>query len=603
MDPTILKPPSRFALPAQRGVSRSPSRSPIRNQHVVSRGLEPLLSDLSPTSTLKALQSADTAEAPASPNASLIDSAISASTSERAWGIKAALAGKKVRDWYKELEAWPWPSAAHDGRNGFEPLAGALQEGREETAEGGPEELQYGSLPAWTAQEYEQRIEEIRDDLETLELEELKAHVRAMHLSTDPRRSTYGQFDAGLINGYAQLDDFTAIMTSTIMQTLPDVSRLNALLGIWSIRLVVSRQVPGFLDCIEETQTAMDSAWKAVGEPRNEGPRSESDINREAFMTMRGVLEKQIHELGQRLDSMLDALEGREDTVPEPWIDRMEAVEADFETWAVQTEQRVLEGELLAARARPRSPATPARRHSDEDGEISSHLRNMLSSREASAEKTHARVYSLGNNTFEPHSKPRPLGLNLSRPQTPVEGPINSDFSSDYSYPGSATSGSFSNMSSPEIQQASRAEYFGAPVEITSPNLVQKDPMSPSDTISRQSSQRTERGNPDTDDIASGTRSRASSFMPEPAILEDGPPVESRPSDIEQSMFRHFAELNDQGSPTHDQPKSSSNDEPSMVGREHAETMYGTPLKRTKPRNKFEDAAVVAPGKSNLGIR
>lgn len=539
--------------------------------------LHPLLSDLSPTSTLKALQSVDTVAEAVPRNSAFIDCVAAASTLERAWGIKAAVAGRKVRDWYQELEAWPWPTASHDGRNDFESPAHVRGEGREGGIEGVPEESYWGSLPDRTVQQYEERIEDIRDDMETLELEELKDHVRAIHLSTNPRRSMYGQPNASYANGYTHLDDFTAVITAMIMQTLPHVSRLNTLLGIWSIRLLVSRQVPGFLDCMELTRTAVDSAKEVVGEPRFETTSTKPAINREGFVTMRGVLEKQILELGQRLDYMLDALEGRDDTVPNSWIDGMETVEADFGDWIVETEQKLLESEFRAVvrdknldivapdehtrNLPPRATALGSEgkdvSRDNFDSKAIPTSRNSESIKQSQTRDTAftppisplQRTYiDLSNSgAYEPlipeaeslgadgkivrsRSNSKLTCLNLIKAQTNSEGPVSSDFPSDNSYPGSATSDYFSNMSSPEIQHASRAEYFGAPVEVTSPSLIKNDPMSPSDTVSRQSSQRTERGMPMSEDLSSsqgfpssaGTRSRASSFILEPAILEDG---------------------------------------------------------------------------------
>jgi len=589
----------------------------MRRQQLVAHELDPLLSDLSPTSTLKALQSVDTVAEAVPRNSAFRNCVAAASTSERAWGIKAALAGKKVREWYRELEAWPWPTASHDGRNGFEPSTEVLRGGKEEGIEREAEESSWGSLSARTVQKYEERIEEIRDDMETLELEELKDHIRAIHLSTNSRRSMYGQLDASYINGYAHLDDFTAVITATIMQTLPDVSRLNSLLGIWSIRLLVSRQVPGFLDCMEETRIALNSAKKVVGEPGFEDSSSEPAINREAFVTMRGVLEKQILEVGQRLDYMLDALEGREDTVPDSWIDGMEAVEADYEDWVVGTEQKVLESEFRAVvsdkdpdvvapgqHTRYRPPSTTAA--DDEGKEVS---RDGLDSRAVTTPMDVERLEQsqTGNTAFtppisplqRPHIDPPSNGafeplmsqaeksmgadgkiarsrsnskltpLNLVKNQSYLEGPVSSDFSSDNSYPGSATSDYFSNMSSPEVQHASRAEYFGAPVEVTSPSLTQKYPESPSEMVSRQSSQRTERGRPMSEDLSSsqgfpsstGARSRASSFVPEPAILEDG-------------EFAGSGLVDRKDGKTHFKPRSASMQSYEVVSRREVSTRH-----------------------------
>ena len=585
-----------------------------------------------------------------------------ASTSERAWGIKAALAGKKVRDWYRELEAWPWPTTSGDNFNGFESPDEA-QRARKFNAKDEPkdatysfsersdrdEDLYWGSLTAHKVQEYEERIEEIRDDMETLEFEELKEHVRATHVPSHARRSTYGQMDTNHTNGHVHLDDFTAVITATIMQMLPHISRLNALLGIWSVRLLVLRQVPGFLQCMQKTHAAMDSAWKTVEQPPFKGSLGGPIFTRADLVTMQAVLENRIDELGRRLDSMLDALEGREDTVPDRWIEEMDFIESDFGNWVVKAENLVLRNEMRTAKAGAEfpsnapsirgsnddsapihavsssaketsarsndkvllhsnpeirdvrqmeesqrqikdsvgpdgghktepeaicsivNPQTPSQKGTNETGNISSHLRKLLASREASVERTSspfafssatspspkAHVDLPGSASFEPlisqgeksalsadrevvrsrnNSKPPPL--TLYKPQPTLEGHSNLDFSLEASYPSSTTSDYFSNMSSPEIQHASRAEYVGAPVEVISPSLTQKDQLSPFEVISRPSSQRTERGRPMSEDISIrsfttpvGMRSRASSFIPETAVLEDTPLAESQHAD------------------------------------------------------------------------
>ena len=584
----------------------------------------------------------------------LAKSIAEASTSERAWGTKAALAGKKVGDWYRELEAWPWPTTSGDNFNGFESPDEAqrarkfnAKDEQKDAARSFPErsdrdeDLYWGSLTAHKVQEYEERIEAIRDDMETLEFEELKEHVRATRVPSHARRSTYGQTDTTHTNGFVHLDDFTAVITATTMQMLPHISRLNALLGIWSVRLLVLRQVPGFLQCMQKTHAAMDSAWKTVEQPPFKDPLGGPILTRAALTTTQALLENRIDELGRRLDSMLDALEGRKDTVPNRWIEEMDFIESDFGNWVVKAENLVLRNEMSIAKAGAEfpsnaphirgsnddsapihavsssgketsaeasdkvllhsspeirytrlmeesqrqindsvgpdgghrtgpqatgsivNPQTPSRKGANESGNISGHLRKLLASREASVERTSApfafspatspslkaHVDLPSNASFEPlnsqdeksalgadrnvvksrnNSKPPPL--TLCKPQPTLEGHSNLDLSPEVSYPSSTTSDYFSNMSSPEIQHASRAEYVGAPVEVTSPSLIQKDPLPPFEMISRPSSQRTERGRRMSEDFSSrgftlpvGTRSRASSFIPETAVLEDNP--------------------------------------------------------------------------------
>ena len=573
MDPTILNPAMRFTRPDPPH-SRSPSHSPIRRQPLIGHRLDPLLADLSPTSTLEALQSTDAVLAEVGTHKrALLDSVAVVSTSERALGIKAALAGKKVREWYKELSAWPWPTPSDD-RNGFEPPSitpehrskGAVAELTRPEEDGRTESEYWGSLPAQRVQGYEERIETIRDDLEALDLEELKGHVRATH---QRKNSGQGQFGGGDSSTLAHMDDFTALITATIMQALPQISRLHTLLGIWSARLMVLRQVPGYLECAEKAQAAMKSAWNVARSPSSQQELQDKlGMDRQTFSTIRGVVEQQVLELGQRLDCMLDALEGREDTLPELWIDYIDRLEADFGAWVVNGERLVLDNELSAGsggdknrtttlpkvsqhltrppvESEPKATEGSARLQLDGASELSLQLQRLLSSKSASTphrgsssrssspriQYEEAQPGTPDSASLEP-SLPRydmirgrktskPLPLILKKPPDSKTSNVASEFSSDVSFPGSSTSDYFSDMSSPEIKQASRAEYFGAPIEVTTPNFIQRDSMSPTDTVSRRSSQRTERGQRsmslDLSSIASpnSERSRASSFIPE----------------------------------------------------------------------------------------
>ena len=654
-----MNPTTRFARPDQ-PISRSPSHSPARRQQLIRHELDPLLANLSPSSTLEALQSTSAVSAEVGTHRrALLDSVAVVSTSDRAWGIKAALAGKKVREWYKELVAWPWPTASEGSGNGFEPFLAVRGEGDpaqdvsadKDTGVDARKETEFwGHLPAHLVQECEDRIEAIRDDMETLDIEELKEHVRATHHLPSRRASAFDHHEINDSTVHGHMDDFTAIVTATIMQTLPHLARLNSLLSTWSTRLSVLRQVPGFLDCLEKAQRALEAAWDVVRPLKMEAPGSATGVNRNTFSTIQNVLEKRVSELGRRLDCMLDALEGREDTLPDDWIDTMEALEIDFGTWVVETERQILGNELRLETSRSKLRATtggsetppspshvapknehdsfikpsseaasdkemhengrsdnavnphrhsennriedgaqdkgilasmdPSESHlgeasqsiplnsyqlqSDGTGELSSRLEAVAVSQSRSPEyhdmsqpsyfpkfsSERQRLEGSDRSSFEAYAseavrKPsdvdigvvtrgrsvsRPTPLILKQTRNSITSNAASEFSSDVSFPGSSTSDYFSDMSSPEIQQASRAEYFGAPIEVTTPSLSQRDPISPTDTISRHSSQRTERGSRRSlsmDFLSGGItsptsqRSRASSFIPESTIPEN----------------------------------------------------------------------------------
>lgn len=330
----------------------------------MSHELDPLLANLSPTSTLEALEATEVIDPEGRASQSLLhDSVAAASTSERALGIRAALAGKKLKKWHAELTAWPWPLASSSPGSGFRvpPQVERSIDNSRPNHEGyinkavtdsgsvydldqAEDEEYWGSLPAKLVREYENRIEEIAEDMEALGVEELKDYVRDAHLASNPRRISRTTQDSPCSRtNYIHLDDFTAVITSTIMQSLPIISRLNALIAPWSIRLSILRKIPDFLELLELSQNFIANAWDAIGNMDGMIETNGLDATKTALHSKRTTLEENIRELGRRLDSMLDLLEGREDTIPEEWVDSMESIEAEFGEWVVETERRLME--------------------------------------------------------------------------------------------------------------------------------------------------------------------------------------------------------------------------------------------------------------------
>ncbi|KAI4134518.1 MAG: hypothetical protein LQ347_001458, partial [Umbilicaria vellea] len=678
-NPTILSPASRFAKPHYPSYSRSPSlspsRSPHRRQYFTSRELDPLLSNLSPTSTLEALTATQAISLNGEKTQNALTTSIAvASESERTLGIRAALAGKKLREWYQEVRGWAWPTGARSKRNGFEvPSAVETARNTKKYDHNGninqalsgytgsaawtdaENEEYWGSLLALTVQHYEQRIEEIRDDMETLDVDELKEHVREAHSSSRSRPTSFDEspWSHPSLSHYSHLDDFTAVITTTILQAIPYISRLDALLDVWSVRLLVLRQVPAFLAQMEGAQIALGSAWQAIGSDSGSTPlKTKSDISREAYSTMKSILEEKVLELGLSIDSMLDALEGRGDNVPDLWIDSMEGIEAGFGSWVVEAEKQVMENELRYRKEKEESwreymyqnrqrqgyqnpltlasnltelqdqegnslagsswfaePASPNKAETDigltssvrtlDNSSASSNPRipsqgasEVSKSRDSQhlplhslvlpprlieqsprrspvyeetdmREFLYAHVNALGHaadSDDDPDCGPKtrswaynaklqrklelpgdvdtsltaavgaPSRINLQRPSgqqalhlLSQHSRNESEVSTDTSYPGSATSECFSNMSSPEIQDAVAVEYFSKPIEVSSSSPLH----SPPNSFSRASS-RTERSSISTirnlavsgttDQTSPYSRSRTSSVAPEPTI-------------------------------------------------------------------------------------
>jgi hypothetical protein len=318
--------------------SHSPSRSPTRQ-----RITDDILSDLSPATTLEAFTSD-------SPSGRLRASVEAATPSERAFGIRATLASKKIQEWVDELEAWPWPDAKA-AAEGFE-LPAAKRIKLDPNLQDEPlkigERDYMGSLPAQDVMAYERRIDEIQDDMEDLDVEGIKKYVLNTHFSSRSRPSSSASEIAPMpssLLSYTKMDDFTAIVTATVLRALPNLSQLMRLLDIWSIRLSVLRKVPPLLGMLDDAENALKSGWQAISIQNHNDAGEEVALDRQTFETMRDVLQDIVTTLGRDLDYMLDTLEGRQDTLPERWLDRMEEIEREYGEWVVSGDRKVREGE------------------------------------------------------------------------------------------------------------------------------------------------------------------------------------------------------------------------------------------------------------------
>src|SRR2546429_7197893 len=142
-----------------RGQSRSSSRSPSRASFI-----DPFLVDLSPATALKIFTGASDQL-----KASIKD----ASPSQRAFGIQAAVASKKLQEWYSELSNWDWthgpqgseiPSADTRASKRRKVSLEHMTESDAEEASDIEAEEYWGCLPASLVKEYVARVEDIRED-------------------------------------------------------------------------------------------------------------------------------------------------------------------------------------------------------------------------------------------------------------------------------------------------------------------------------------------------------------------------------------------------------------------------------------------------------
>ncbi|KAK2803821.1 hypothetical protein FQN50_006828 [Emmonsiellopsis sp. PD_5] len=367
---TSLTPALRLHPSGLRTPSRSPPRSPTRSRSCSpDRSLspyacasDPLLANLSPDSTLRALSATDAVRTNGKVAEDILSKAIAhASPAERALAVRAAVIGQKLRGWHTEVLSWKWPQKRDAGLG-----KGFISPGTQQPVHSGNgtahlldnQEKYLGCLPATVVEQHEERIDEIKAGMEMLDVEELKEHVLNAHIPSRSRPSSSASTWSTNMNSlsYVQLSDFTAVITATILQALPVLSKLNILLNTWDVRLTVLHQITGLLDGLGSTKRDIEAALDRL----KTGLLPDSDdplFSKTSFNAARHKLENRVLIVGGKMDRILDSLEGHDDALPDSWIDDMEAIEAGFATWAFESEKMAAENEFR--RTIPPSPVAP----------------------------------------------------------------------------------------------------------------------------------------------------------------------------------------------------------------------------------------------------
>ncbi|KAB2579814.1 hypothetical protein BFW01_g4697 [Lasiodiplodia theobromae] len=347
------RPPSALSLSApllERARRDSPSHSPTRDRRKNMSTYESQPWAVSPSATLQAFT--DGIDPSATPEAQQLLSGISnVTTAEKDLGARVASATKKIKDWCAELEAWTWcdtfepplhrdPYAQEKDTQGFNKDAAGT--------DNDDESAYWGSLPASTVMAYGVRLDTIKEELEDLNMDELKGYILDMYPMERPRpTSGYGNKRAEL----HLLDDFSYVVTHTMLQALPCLSYLSQLTRVWSVRLLVLQEVPHFLTGLDDVMKAMRLGWNALDLPDDpQNSTKELDGWKEDITKTRDNLQSKITSLGRKLDRMLDALEGMNDVLPDNWIDDFEAVETDYSKWAADAQKRIFELDMLMSR-------------------------------------------------------------------------------------------------------------------------------------------------------------------------------------------------------------------------------------------------------------
>ena len=308
-------PPKRLSLHS-RSLSRSSS-----HHYSHARDFDPILRNLSPTKTLRAFSEPGFI----APHESLHAALESSTSFQRTLGAKAAQTCLDVRSWARELEEWEWPGTFDVP----EPVQKAsADDGLNEKDAGMP--TYWGSLPADKVRQYEQRSDEIIQQLDEIDVEQLKDFVLSAHNEAGSGSASLDDSIGaiGAATDLRKLDDFTAIITATILQALPYLSRLNHLLDLWTIRLPILRQAPIYLQSLAQARAHLDHAWAAIGVRSSKDTQSQAhlDFNRGSMIEQQSIIESRVSSLGRKLDRFLDDLEGRSETVPDRWIEEMETL-------------------------------------------------------------------------------------------------------------------------------------------------------------------------------------------------------------------------------------------------------------------------------------
>lgn len=293
------------------------------------------------------------------------------SAAERDFAIRAAVASQRVWEWVDELSDWEWPVDV--GSAGFE--------SPNHTTRRLPFQIRVpqtcgaeymGSLPAREVALYARRIEEILRDMDDLEVEEIKSQVLnnyIMPLSRPCTPLSISSRGPSSVSVYTKMEDVSALVTTILVQTLPNLTKLTRLLRTWTVRLGVLQRIPPLLYAIEDAEVGLKAGWAAILKPaqslptREHGKRAmgkKPTLKRTDFEIMRKVLVKKVSTPGRMLDIMLDSLEGMDDTLPDSWLDRLEAVEQNYSEWVAACERKIRESAWYRSAKPPQSLEQPA---------------------------------------------------------------------------------------------------------------------------------------------------------------------------------------------------------------------------------------------------
>jgi hypothetical protein len=305
------------------------------------------LRDLSPDTTLRAFTQRPLPFDTDCDEYKIFSCIESLTAAERDLGARVAKAAQRLKSWCSEIEQWGWSGSFEQPSEEYREkrrrsLELRIREhvGDADLTDALPPLEYWGSLLSVEVESHEARLDDIEEEMLKLDVEELKEHVLDMHPAGRSRPSSAG-FEARR-QSYKPMDDFSFLITQTLLSALPAHAQLKERLNTWTARISTLREVPRYLDDLSTAQKAMRLGWNAI-----DPPTDTSDVAfarwKEAVDTISNVLGNKVTDLGRRLDLMLDTLEGREDCIPDNWIDTFEGIETDYGSWALESRKKVID--------------------------------------------------------------------------------------------------------------------------------------------------------------------------------------------------------------------------------------------------------------------
>ncbi|KAF2848828.1 hypothetical protein T440DRAFT_469898 [Plenodomus tracheiphilus IPT5] len=343
--------PLRLAPPTTPRRAPSPTMSPGgRRGRAYGSADEGRLRDLSPDTTLRAFTHQPVSFDTTRDEYKIFACIDSLTAAERDLGVRVAKAAQRLKSWCAEIEQWGWTGSFEQPSEQYREQRRKSIEARirEHVADTDPTgalpPLEYwGSLLSVEVEQHEARLDDIDEEMLKLDVEELKEHVLDMHPSSKSRPSSAGL--EAVRQSYRPMDDFSFLITQTLLSALPHHAQLKDRLNTWTARVSILRAAPRFVSELDTAKKAMRLGWDAIEPPADTSDKAFLEW-KDAVDTISRVLQGKVSDLGQRLDRMLDTLEGRQDCLPDSWIDTFEETETDYGRWAHESRRRVIELEV-----------------------------------------------------------------------------------------------------------------------------------------------------------------------------------------------------------------------------------------------------------------